>query len=160
MRAMANTVSVTVTLTFDSLAAPAPPYNIASCSVYVQYADGTNAQLQGWGLEALGAPQANGAAFAVGLVDTNAAPATGVQNWALTCIPRAGTNAASPFGNNQNTLSGSGPGAVNGGIFSLNMNSPKIKNAGTWDWTLMVQVVGSDGVVRCFASDPEMEVGP
>ena len=160
MRAMPNTVSVTVTLSFDSLATAAPPYNIADCSVYVQYADGTNATLQGWGPEALSAPQTGGATFAVNLVDTNPTPATGLQNWALTCIPRSGTSDASPFGNNKNTLSGTGPGAANGGNFPLDMNTPKIKNTGTWDWALMVQVVGSDGVIRCFASDPEMEVGP
>ena len=169
MRAMPNlqTTAVTVTLTIDS-SIPAPPYNVATCSTLITYSDNSNITVPGWGIAAIGTPQGPGAAFNVTVKDSNLSPIASIVNWALTCIPRAPTTSASPFGNNASSIGGSGsvPGA--GGGLGLNFgntnnpsnNNPRIKNAGTWDWSLMVQVVCADGVtVKCFGSDPEMEVG-
>ena len=45
------------------------------------------------------------------------------------------------------------------GVFTLDTGNVKIKNAGDWDWSLMVQMRMADGVtIKCFSSDPEMEV--
>lgn len=160
MRAMPNltTTSVTVTFTFDS-SIDGPPYDIAACSINITYNDNSNITISGWGTEGLGTPQSSGASFSVVLADTAVSPLSGVQSWALTCIPRLPTTAASPFGNNTPTITGTGSQIANGGQ-SLNMGNNKIKNAGTWDWALMVQIVCADGqTVKCFGSDPEMEVG-
>jgi hypothetical protein len=81
-----------------------------------------------------------------------------VANWALTFIPRGATSQQSPFGNNQNTISGNGA-TRSDGLFTLNTGNVKIKNTGDWDWALMVQMVLPNGSVECFCSDPEMEVG-
>lgn len=170
MPAMPNsltTSAVTVTLTIDSSIA-APPYNVANCSTRITFSDSTSVLLGGWGNAALGTPQPSGATFNLVVVDSNSQPITSLLNWALTCIPRAPTTAASPFGSNASSIAGSGSTPGDGGGLSLNFgntnnpgnNNPKIKNAGTWDWALMVQVVCADGVtVKCFGSDPEMEVG-
>lgn len=164
----AKTTAVTVTLTLTSTA-DGPPYNISGCSTLVTYDNSNPDTLPGWGDAHLASPQANGASFGIVLADTNAPPKiTSVLNWALTCIPRAGTTAASPFNNNAASITGSGSTSANGG-FTLNFgngnsnNGPKIQNAGAWDWSLMVQIVCTDGgvsTVKCFGSDPEMEVGP
>ena len=161
MRAMPslNTVSVAVTFTLDS-SIPQPPYNVATCSVLITYTDNSNVTLSGWGAEGLGTPQPSGAAFSLVIKDSNPSPLSAINNWGLTCIPRSPTTAASPFGNNASTITGNGSQPAGGG-FPLNIGNNKIKNAGYWDWTLMVQVVCADGVtVKCFGSDPEMEVGP
>ena len=154
---MANTTGVVVTMTLNSASA-APPYNVDSCNIAVTYADGSSAQFPGWNGVDLGTPQSSGATFAVNVQDSNAQPMTGIQSWALTSIPRAPTTDASPFGTNENTIAGSAPPQNGTGVFALNLSNPKIKNAGTWDWTLMAQVVCADGTVKCFASDPEMKV--
>jgi hypothetical protein len=171
MRAMPNpnaqTTSVTVTLTLDSSVA-GPPYEILNCSTYVTFSDNSNTTLPGWGIAAIGTPQSSGAPFALVLKDQNTSPITGVVNWSLTCIPRAPTTAASPFSNNAASIAGAGSTPANGGGFQLNFantndpgtRNPKINNSGTWDWSLMVQVTCADGTVRCYGSDPEMEVGP
>ncbi len=175
MRAMPTpnlkTTGVTVTLTIDSRIS-APPYNVKDCSTLITLSDNSNMTVQGWGNAAVGTPQANGATFNLVVVDLNPSPITAILNWALTCIPRATTppTPASPFSNNASSIGGSGSEPGNGGGLGLNFgntnnpsnNNPKIKNAGTWDWSLMVQVVCSDAAstVKCFGSDPEMEVGP
>jgi len=83
---------------------------------------------------------------------------TGIANWALTFIPRGSTTAQSPFGNNQNTLTGSG-GSNSNGTSTLDIGNLKIKNGGDWDWGLMVQMEMADGTtIKCFSSDPGMEV--
>jgi hypothetical protein len=48
---------------------------------------------------------------------------------------------------------------VNPGRFTLDLGNVKIKNSGDWDWGLMVQMVLPGGAIKCFSSDPEMEVG-
>ncbi len=165
-----QTTAVTVTLTLDS-SISAPTYNVASCLTLVTYSDNSTSTLPGWGNAALATPQPNGATFNLVLLDSNlSAPMTAILNWALTCIPRATTppSGASPFGNNISSIGGSGSTPGNGGGLALNFgntnnpsnNNPKIKNVCTWDWSLMVQVVCADGAtVKCFGSDPEMEVG-
>jgi hypothetical protein len=44
------------------------------------------------------------------------------------------------------------------GVFTLNTGNVKIKNAGDWDYALMIQMTLPDGSIKCFSSDPEMEV--
>ena len=161
---MANTVSVAVTFTLDSTTlANTPPYEITGCSGLVSYADNTQSSFSGWNAEAVGTPQASGAAFSLIVVDNgySATNQTAIGNWALTFIPRgAQNNLASPFGNNQNTLTGSGVLSQNGNTFTLSIGNNKIKNAGSWDWALMVQITLPGGAIHCYASDPEMDVNP
>ncbi len=92
--------------------------------------------------------------------------ATSIGNWAVTFIPRgSGTTDASPFGNNITTLTGTG-GTNNNGTFTLNLGNNTIKNEGSWDWALMVQIIipattgpsPSPSMTLCFSSDPEMDV--
>jgi hypothetical protein len=154
------TTDVAVTFTLYS-SSPNPPYNVAGCDGKVTFADGTRTDFPGWNAMAVGTPQANGATFELYVADSSyssGSNVTGVANWALTFIPRAGTSQQSPFGNNQNTISGSGA-TNNNGVFALNLGNAKIKNAGNWDWSLMIQMTLPGGTVKCFASDPEMEVG-
>ncbi len=159
---MADTVAVAVTFTLNSTAiANTPPYNITGCSGLVTYSDNTSAPINGWDAEAIGTPQPNGASFSLNVNDAgySSTNQTSIGNWALTCIPRSPTTQASPFTSNSNTITGNGATGSNGN-FSLNFSNPvpKIKNAGDWDWSLMVQINLPGGVIHCYGSDPEMDV--
>ena len=138
-----------------------PPYEISGLEGTIYYDDGTDVDFNGWNAENIGTPESNGATFTLQVADSDYSTGTnetGVANWALTFIPRAPTTAQSPFGNSQNTISGSGA-ANSSGVFTLDLGNETIKNAGTWDWSLMIQMTLPGGVVKCFSSDPEMEVG-
>lgn len=154
-----QTVQVAVTFTLDS-SIGSPPFNIAGCSGIVSYNDSTPAKpWGGWNAVDIGIPVSGGAAFTVNVVDSSyAVNQTVVKNWALTFLPRGATSDTSPFSSNQNTVAGSGGTTVLPGNTSLDLSSVKIKNAGDWDWTLMVQMQMSDTEIHCFASDPEMDV--
>lgn len=155
-----QTTAVSVKFTLYTSSA-APPYEVAGCEGVISYADGTSQAFNGWNAEAIGTPQPDGASFTLVVADSSYSTGTnqtGIANWALTFIPRGSTSAQSPFGNNQNTITGVGA-ANNNGVFTLNVGNVKIKSAGDWDWALMVQMIMADGVtLKCFASDPEMEV--
>ena len=132
------------------------------CEGVIAYSSGPDANFTGWNDESIGTPIASGAAFYLSIEDTawnSTTNNTQVAGWSLTFLPRPGNSLASPFGNNQNTITGGANAGVNGS-FPLVNGTPneKIKNGGNWDWVFMVQMsVG--GVIHCFASDPEMEVG-
>ena len=161
MPATNQTTAVTVTFTLYSSSAN-PPYDVAGCTDTISYNNNApDSSFSGWNAESIGTPQPSGAAFTLIVADSNYASGsneTGIGNWALTFIPRAGTSQQSPFGNSQNTIASSGA-TNNDGVFTLNLGNIKIKNAGNWDWSLMIQMVLPGGAVKCFASDPEMEVG-
>lgn len=155
-----QTTAVTVTFTLYSSAAN-PPYEVSGCEGTIGYSDGSSVPFSGWSAEAVGTPQPNGASFTLKVADasySSSSNVTGVANWALTFIPRGSTRAQSPFGNNQNTISGSGA-TNNDGVFTLNLGNVTINNVGDWDWSLMIQMTLPDGTIKCFSSDPEMEVG-
>jgi hypothetical protein len=157
-----QTIAVSVTFTLYS-STPNPPYDVAGCQGTISYNNNAPAgTFNGWNAVNMGTPQPSGAAFTLMVADSSyssSSNVTGVANWALTFIPRAGTSQQSPFGNNQNTITGSGA-TNNNGVFTLNLGNAKIKNAGDWDWSLMIQMTMPGGtVVKCFSSDPEMEVG-
>ena len=155
-----QTTAVTVTFTLYSSAA-SPPYKIAGLEGTISYNDGSDVDFTGWNPEDIGTPEPNGATFTLMVADSSYSTGnneTGVANWAVTFIPRAPTTAQSPFGNNQNTISGSGA-TNNVGVFTLNLGNETIKNSGDWDWSLMIQMTLPDGTIKCFSSDPEMEVG-
>jgi hypothetical protein len=157
---MPTTTSVTVTFTLYT-SDPNPPYDMSGCAGTITYSDAPNSSFNGWNAMSIGTPQASGAAFTLQIADASYSSGnnqTGIANWALTFIPRSGTSQQSPFGNNQNTIAGSGA-TNNNGVFTLNLGNVKIKNAGNWDWCLVAQMTLPDGSVKCFASDPEMEVG-
>ena len=158
---MPLTTAVSVKFTLYSTTV-SPPYEVAGCEGVISYDDGTSQSFNGWNAEDIGTPQPNGASFSLVVADSSYSSGnnqTGIANWALTFIPRAPTTAQSPFGNNQNTMVG--PGVTNNnGQFTLDTGNAKIKTAGDWDWALMVQMKMADGVtIKCFSSDPEMEVG-
>ena len=159
---MPDTTAVAITLTLDS-SSGGPPYNFLNpggCAGVITYDDRTTSAFSGWTAEGVGTPAPGGAAFSLTVVDSSyAVNQTGIANWALTFIPRPGTSQASPFLNNENTIVGSGASGQNG-TFSLDSGNVQIKNAGTWDWTLVVQITFGNGQLHCFASDPEMDVGP
>src|SRR5215207_4543650 len=117
---MPDTISVAVTMTLNS-AASAPPYNVDTCSIAITYDDGTDAVLNGWNQADLGTPDNNGATFSLTVKDSNPQAATAIQSWALTSIPRLPTTAASPFGNNANSVAGSAPPSNGTGTFALNL---------------------------------------
>jgi hypothetical protein len=158
---MPQTVAVSVKFTLYSSIVN-PPYEVAGCEGLIGYDDGTSQPFNSWNPQDIGTPQPNGATFTLTVADANYSTGnnqTGVANWALTFIPRAPTTAQSPFGNNQNTITNSGA-ANNNGVFTLDTGNVKIRNAGDWDWSLMIQMTMADGTtVKCFSSDPEMEVG-
>jgi hypothetical protein len=130
-----QTTAVSVTFRLDS-SKPEPPYEVAHCDGEIRHNLGEDDKYVAGSNE------------------------TGVANWALTFIPRAPTTAQSPFGNNQNTINGSG-GSNSNGTFTLDTGNVKIKIVGDWDWSLMVQMTMPGGTtIKCFSSDPEMEVGP
>jgi hypothetical protein len=159
---MPQTIAVSVKFTLYS-SATTPPYEVAGCEGTISYDNSTNQPFLGWVAEDIGTPEPNGATFTLEVADSSYASGsneTSVANWALTFIPRGTTTVESPFGNNQNTISGSGA-TNNDGVFTLDLGNETIKNAGDFDWCLMVQMVlpGPDGAIKCFSSDPEMEVG-
>jgi hypothetical protein len=138
-----------------------PPYDVAGCEGTISYNDGTVVPFSGWVSEDIGTPEPNGADFTVIVADSSYSSGsneTGVANWAVTFIPRGSTTSQSPIGNNQSTVSGTGA-TNNVGVFTLNLRNATIKNAGDWDWSLMIQMTLPDGTIKCFSSDPEMEVG-
>jgi len=156
-----NTTGVSVTFTLYSANTTAP-YNIAGCQGSISYSDGTTQPFSGWVAENIGTPQPNGATFSIVVADSSYSSVnnvTNVANWAITFIPRgSSTTTKSPCANNESTISGSGATNSNG-QFSLDLSRNPIKNAGDWDWSLMIQMVMSDGsTLKCFSSDPEMEV--
>jgi hypothetical protein len=159
---MPQTISLTVKFTLYS-SATTPPYEVAGCEGTIYYDNSTNLPFLGWVAEDIGTPEPNGATFTLKVADSSYASGsneTSVANWALTFIPRGTTTVQSPFGNNQNTISGSG--ATNDdGVLTLDLGNETIKNAGDFDWSLMIQMVlpGTPTVIKCFSSDPEMEVG-
>jgi hypothetical protein len=152
-----NTDAFEVVFALDSTAA-GPPYAIGACSSTAKFEDGKSKSHNGWDTQKVGTPKAGGASFTIHVVDSSNYADFAVLNWALTFIPKAPTTDASPFGNNVNTLTGSGAAAIGPGL-ELDLKNSKIKSNGKWDYVLMVQVQSSTGV-KCFASDPEMEVGP
>ena len=160
-RRHATKTAVSVTFTLDSSDA-GPRYEIADCDGVISYDGSPDQRFDGWNAEDIGTPEPNGANFTLMVTDSSydLGNQTGIANWALTFIPRGSTTELSPFGNNLNTISGSG-GSNSNGTFTLDTGNVKIKNAGDWDWGLMVQMTMPDGItIKCFSSDPEMEVGP
>jgi hypothetical protein len=155
-----QTTNVSVKFTLYSSTAN-PPYEIAGLEGTISYNDGTDVDFTGWNAEDIGTPEPNGATFTLRVADSDYSTGTNetsVANWALTFIPRAPTTAQSPFGNSQNTISKTGA-ANNSGVFTLDLGNQTIKNSGDWDWSLMIQMTLPGGAVKCFSSDPEMEVG-
>jgi hypothetical protein len=157
-------VSVYCVLYSADADSPSPPYEVKDIQGTISYSDGSSSGFSGWSAENIGTPQQSGATFTFQVRDasySSSSNVTSVGNWALTFIPRGTTTAQSPFGNNQNAISGSGAAndPVNAGRFTLDLSSVKIKNSGDWDWGLMVQMMLPGGAIKCFSSDPEMEVG-
>ena len=153
------TTAVSVTLTLNSATQLTAPYEITGISGTVVQVGGAS-YFNSWAAETIGTPQSSGADFNLSVTDAgynSSSNATSIGNWAVTFIPRSPTTAASPFGNNNNTITGNG-GTNNNGTFTLNVGSNKIKNAGSWDWALMVQMIIPNSGTHCFASDPEMDV--
>ena len=155
------TTALSVTLQINSTTASPAPLNMTGCSGTVTTQSG-NVDFQGFVTESLGTPDPNGANFTLMVTDLDYGAqnnATGIANWAVTFLPRKG-NLASPIGNNQTTIVGSGFTNNSNGTFTLfTGNTYAIKNTGDWDWSLMIQITLPNNVVKCFASDPEMEVG-
>ena len=163
----AQTTGLTVTFTLYS-ATTNPPYEVAGCAGTITFNNNApSLDFSGWNAEDIGTPQPSGAAFTLMVADSSYSSGnnvTVVENWAVTFIPRGTTTRQSPFGNNQNTIAGTGVLVNNNGVFTLlnAQSNIKIKNAGDWDWGLMIQMVvpiAGVSVVKCFSSDPEMEVG-
>ena len=161
---MPNTTAVSVTLTLSTLANTNPPFNVSGINGTVTYDNnGGSSTFNTWTAENVGTPQPSGAGFTLIVKDLGQSTyQTGIGNWALTFIPRSPTTQASPFGNQVNTITGNGGTANPDGSYTLNFSggNPKIKNAGSWDWSLMVQITFPNGPTHCFASDPEMDVNP
>jgi len=156
------TTGLSVTFSFKSTASPAP-YDMTGCAGSITKQQGNPITFSDWSAENLGTPDPNGATFALAVTDLDYAAqnnATGIANWAVTFIPRAGTTMSSPTTNNKNTIAGSGYISNSNGTFTLFSGTTNaIKNTGDWDWSLMIQITLPNNVVKCFASDPEMEVG-
>jgi hypothetical protein len=156
------TTGLSVTFSLGSTAA-STPYNITGCSGTITTQSGP-VNFTGFVAENLGTPDPNGATFALMVTDLDYAAqnsATGIANWAVTFIPRGDdTTVSSPTSNSKNTITGSGYTNNANGTFTLfSGNTNAIKYTGTWDWSLMIQITLPNNVVKCFASDPEMEVG-
>lgn len=156
---MPNTTAVTATITLNTAVNTLPPYNVLSIAGTVFYDNNGSSAFNTFAAENIGTPQPNGASFQLSVTDSgySASNQTGIGNWALTFIPRSPTAPQSPFGNNVNTITGNG-GTGSGNTWTLNTGNNKIKNAGSWDWSLMVQMNMPGGAIHCFASDPEMDV--
>lgn len=159
---MSKTTSVSITVTLNSTIS-GPPYDMSDCQCVIVLDDGTSSTLTGWGQVKIPVPVNNGARFSLAVRDSGFSSATNpssIAGWALTFLPRPGTSQASPFGNNAHTLTG-GAVSSSGNLFPLDLGNAKIKQSGGWDWVLMAQMItGPAGqqAIRCFASDPEMEV--
>jgi hypothetical protein len=156
------TTSVTAYLTFDS-SQSTPPFAFTGSVATIIDASGGLKSTSNWAQEKIDNPDATkGASFTINLTDANGSTLySDIKNWVVTFVPRSPTTDASPFGPNT-SLSGSGAALVNG-LINLDFGKARIKHvpAGTaaWDWSLLVQVnVG--GTIRCYASDPEMDVDP
>ena len=158
---MANATNVTVTFNLDS-SASAPPYNVsAQMTCIVTYDEGDPASFPNFATEAIGTLANGGATFTLIVVDSNYPnSATTVGNWALTCIPRAPTTGTSPFQSQNSTITNPRNQVSytnSNGTLTLNTGNAKLMNTGSWDWSLMVQMITSNGT-KCFASDPEMDI--
>jgi hypothetical protein len=159
-----TTSGVFVQFTLSTSTASAP-FNMTGCQGQVNYSDGSYTPFYNWAAAVLGTLDPNGADLAITVVDSSysaSSNVTSVANWAITFIPRgANATSQSPVGNNQSTITGSSAtDPANNGQFVLPLTNVKIKNSGDFDWMLMIQMVMSDGdTIKCFASDPEMEVG-
>lgn len=155
------TTGLSVTFSFKSTANSAP-YNMTGISGTITKQTGNPVTFNDWSAEDLGTPDPNGATFALMVTDLDYASqnnTTGIANWAVTFIPRAGTTLSSPTANNKNTIAGSGfTNNANGTSTLFSGTTNAIKNSGDWDWSLMIQITLPNNVVKCFASDPEMEV--
>ena len=157
------TTGVSVMFTLSSTDST-PPFEIKQLQGTITYNNNQPSKdFEGWSVEDIGTPQPNGATFTLKVKDAAWSASlnpTTIENWALTFIPRGDTTAQSPFGNSQNTISGNGGDNTNNdGIFTLSLGNQTIKINGDWDWALMVQIaLPNDGPLKCFASDPEMEV--
>jgi hypothetical protein len=155
-----DTQSVAVQLSLGSTQ-NASPFNITKCQSTITDVDGQSEQYSGWNPQDVGKPKAGGADFTLRVEDLDYASnnKTTVENWVLTCLRRGGTKDASPFSANDSSISGSGGTLASPGIFTLDLKNAKIKNAGSWDWSLLVQIAMPDNTtVKCFVSDPEMDV--
>jgi hypothetical protein len=156
-----QTAAVIVKFTLNS-ASPSP-FFINKVAGEIEFSDGSSRLFSGFDPLDVGAPQSGGAAFYVLVHDENSTgPATGVENWAVTFLPRSGTSDPSPV-SPQNDIVGNGASSVMGDFVLGLPPSVKIKprkTAGSWDWSLMVQMVLPGGDTHCFVSDPEMDVDP
>lgn len=158
---MANATAVTVTFNLDS-SASAPPYNVSSqMTCAVTRDDGTTTYYNNFAIESIGTLANGGATFTLIVVDSNYAnSATTVGNWALTCIPRSSSTGVSPFQAQNVTITNPNNQVSytnTNGTFTLNTGNAKLANSGSWDWSLMVQMITTYGT-KCFASDPEMDI--
>jgi len=143
-----------------------PPFVAGNCTATVVFADGSSQQYASWAAEDIGTPPSNGAALALNVIDTawSASNQTQVAGWALNFLPRPGTNQNSPI--SSNLMSGGSANSSNGTfplILSTANGNGIIKSSGNstkdWDWSLMVQMVMADGqTIKCFVSDPEMQM--
>lgn len=161
---MPDPTTTAIDITFDlNTTSNVPPFNVSGCTADIT-TDGVSIPTPGWGQEHIRKLAANGAEFSVKVRDGASAPATGIGYWALTYIRRTDASDASPFANNKSIIQGRG-GVLADGCFTLDLaegqgngRSIKIKNAGDWDWSLMVQMICPGSVIKCFGSDPEMKV--
>ena len=154
-----DTQSVAVQLSLKS-SQNTSPFNITECQSTITEVGGKSQHYSGWNPQDVGKPQAGGADFTLTVQDLDyASNETTLANWVLTCLRRGATREASPFSANESSITGQGGKLTSPGIFTLDLKNAKIKNAGSWDWSLLVQVVMPDKTtVKCFVSDPEMDV--
>ena len=154
-----DTASVTVQLSLKSTL-NTPPFNITDCQSTITDENGNKSTYSGWNPQDVGKPKADGADFTLTVQDLDyPSNKTTLANWVLTCLRRGATKEASPFSANDSSITGNGGTLTSPGIFKLDLKNAKIKNAGSWDWSLLVQIVMPDQTtVKCFVSDPEMDV--
>jgi hypothetical protein len=154
-----DTQSVAVQLSLKS-SQNTPPFNITECQSTITDVGGKSSHYSGWNPQDVGKPQTGGADFTLTVQDLDyASNKTTIANWVLTCLRRGATKEASPFSANDSSIAGNGGTLMSAGIFTLDLKNAKIKNAGSWDWSLLVQIVMPDQTtVKCFVSDPEMDV--
>jgi len=154
-----DTASVTVQLSLKSTL-NTPPFNITDCQSTITDENGHKSTYSGWNPQDVGKPKADGADFTLTVqdLDYSSTNETTLANWVLTCLRRGDTDKFSPFSANDSSIAGKGGTLTSPGIFKLDLKNAKIKNAGSWDWSLLVQIVMPDKTVKCFVSDPEMDV--
>jgi len=153
-----DTQSVAVQLSLRSLQ-PKPPFNITECESTITDVNGGKSHYSGWNPQDVGKPQGGGADFTLAVQDLDyGSNETSLAYWVLTCLPRGDTKDASPFSANDSSIAGKGGTLTSAGIFTLDLKKAKIKNAGSWDWSLLVQIVMPNETLKCFVSDPEMDV--